>query len=67
MIHTITPTDAATADTTQLPALLHGQEKTLQGDKAYYKSDQRLSAPAVAPFIHAARNSTLIKDSLRNL
>ncbi len=41
VIHTITTTDAATADITQLPHLLHGQETTLHGDKAYYKAEDR--------------------------
>jgi transposase, IS5 family len=42
VIHTITTTDAATADITQLPHLLHGQETTLHGDKAYYKAEDKL-------------------------
>jgi IS5 family transposase len=42
VIHTITTTDAATADITQLPALLHGQETTRHGDKAYYKAEDKL-------------------------
>ena len=35
LVHTITTTDAAEADITQLPNLLHGAEATLYGDKAY--------------------------------
>jgi IS5 family transposase len=42
VIHSITTTDAATADITQLPHLLHGQETTLHGDKAYYKAEDKL-------------------------
>jgi IS5 family transposase len=42
VIHAITTTDAATADITQLPHLLHGQETTLHGDKAYYKAEDKL-------------------------
>ena len=42
VIHTITTTDAATADITQLPHLLHGQETTLHGDKAYDKAEDKL-------------------------
>jgi IS5 family transposase len=38
---TVTTTDAAQADITQLPALLHGEETTLYGDKAYYKADHK--------------------------
>jgi IS5 family transposase len=41
LIHSLTTTDAATADITQLPQLLHGQETTLHGDKAYYKADDK--------------------------
>jgi IS5 family transposase len=42
IIHSLTTTDAATADLTQLPQLLHGQETTLHGDKAYYKAEDKL-------------------------
>lgn len=42
LVHTVTTTDAAQADITQLPALLHGAETTLYGDKAYYKADDKL-------------------------
>lgn len=35
-VHTVTATDAAGADITQLPALLHGQEQVLYGDQAYW-------------------------------
>jgi IS5 family transposase len=41
VIHSLTTTDAATADITQLPALIHGEESTLYGDKAYYKADHK--------------------------
>jgi IS5 family transposase len=43
LVHTVTTTDAAQADITQLPELLHGQETTLYGDKAYYKADDKLN------------------------
>lgn len=42
LVHTVTTTDAAQADITQLPGLLHGEETTLYGDKAYYKADDKL-------------------------
>ena len=42
VIHAITTTDAATADITQSPHLLHRQETTLHGDKAYYKAEDQL-------------------------
>ncbi len=41
VMHSLTTTDAATADITQLPQLVHGQESTLYGDKAYYKADHK--------------------------
>ena len=41
LVHTVTTTDAAQADITQLPALLHGAETTLYGDKAYYKAEDK--------------------------
>jgi IS5 family transposase len=42
VIHSMTTTDAATADITQLPQLLHGAETTLYGDKAYFKAEDQL-------------------------
>jgi IS5 family transposase len=41
LVHTLTATDAAAADITQLPYLLHGQERTLYGDQAYWCEDHR--------------------------
>ncbi len=41
VVHTVRATDAAVADITQLPELLHGQEGTLYGDQAYWKADHR--------------------------
>ena len=38
IVHTLTTTDAATSDLSQLSDLLHGQESTLYGDKAQYKA-----------------------------
>jgi transposase, IS5 family len=39
LVHSLTTTDAAQADITQLPHLLTGEESDLYGDKAYYKQD----------------------------
>ena len=36
MVHTVRVTDAAQADINQLPELMHGQERMLFGDKAYW-------------------------------
>ena len=41
LVHHVVATDAATADITQLPALLHGQERDLYGDQAYWKEEHR--------------------------
>src|SRR5215469_12957590 len=41
IVHTVTATDARTADITQLPALLHGQEREIFGDQAYWKEADR--------------------------
>jgi transposase, IS5 family len=40
-IHTVTATHAGTADISQLPALLHGQEREIFGDQAYWKGADR--------------------------
>ena len=40
-VHTVTATHAATADITQLPQLLHGQEREIFGDQAYWKEADR--------------------------
>src|SRR5487761_880500 len=41
IVHTVTATNAAAADITQMPALLHGQERALFGDQAYWKEADR--------------------------
>ncbi|MGH7702906.1 MAG: IS5 family transposase, partial [Gemmatimonadales bacterium] len=41
VVHSLTATDAAAADITQLPALLHGQEQVLYGDQAYWCEEHR--------------------------
>jgi IS5 family transposase len=41
IVHTVKATDAAVADVTQLPELLHGQEREVFGDQAYWKQDDR--------------------------
>jgi transposase, IS5 family len=40
-VHHVTATHAAGADITQLPALLHGEERVLYGDQAYWKEADR--------------------------
>jgi len=43
IVHTVRATNAAVADVTQLPELLHGQEREVFGDQAYWKEDDRES------------------------
>ena len=40
-VHHVIATHAAGADITQLPALLHGEERVLYGDQAYWKAADR--------------------------
>ena len=41
VVHSLTATHAATADITQMNTLLHGEERTIFGDKAYWKEADR--------------------------
>jgi len=41
IVHTVRATAASVADITQLPDLMHGQERELFGDQAYWKEDDR--------------------------
>jgi len=41
LVHSLTATGASTADITQLASLLHGEERALYGDKAYWKEADR--------------------------
>src|ERR1700755_1486880 len=41
IVHTVRATAASVADITQLPNLLHGQEREVFGDQAYWKEDDR--------------------------
>lgn len=41
VVHSLTATDAAVADRSQLSALLHGQERVLYGDRAYWNEADR--------------------------
>lgn len=41
LVHTVVATNAAAADITQLPALLHGEEREVFGDQAYWKEADR--------------------------
>lgn len=41
LVHSLVTTDAAQGDVTQLPHLLHGEERALYGDRAYWKEEDR--------------------------
>lgn len=46
VVHSLTTTDAAQGDVTQLPRLLHGEERALYGDRAYWKEEDRVLCEA---------------------
>ena len=58
LVHSLTGTDAATADITQLPALLHGAERDLYGDQAYWHADHRVSWEAAGGRYRVNRRGT---------
>jgi len=41
LVHSVTGTNAATHDITQMPVLLHGEEKAVFGDRAYWSEKDR--------------------------
>jgi IS5 family transposase len=41
VVHSLTATDAAVADVTQLPALVRGRERAVYGDRAYWSEAHR--------------------------
>lgn len=41
LVHSLTTTHAATADITQVPMLLHGEEREVYGDQAYWSEEHR--------------------------
>lgn len=40
-VHRVTATGASTADITEMPKLLHGEERAVYGDRAYWKESDR--------------------------
>src|SRR5882672_2102116 len=60
IVHTVRATAASVADITQLPDLLHGQERELFGDQAYWKEDDRkfLQASGMRYRINRPRSRT---------
>jgi transposase, IS5 family len=57
-VHSVTATDAAAADITELAKLLHGEEKALYGDKAYWKEDDRKHFEAAGVRYRVTRRGT---------
>src|SRR6185437_1781013 len=47
LVHTLTTTDAATPELAELPHLLHGAERVLYGDRAYWKETDRAACGEV--------------------
>jgi IS5 family transposase len=43
IVHSVTATNAAAADLGQLPELLHGEERVVWGDQAYWKEADRVA------------------------
>jgi IS5 family transposase len=46
IVHSLTTTHGGAADITQMPSLLHGQEREVFGDQAYWKEADRCAAKA---------------------
>lgn len=46
IVHSVATTDAAAADVQQLPDLVHGEERVLYGDQAYWNESDRQAAEA---------------------
>lgn len=58
VVHSLTATHAATADITQMNALLHGEEKTIFGDQAYWKEADRQTFRAAGVRYRVNRRGT---------
>ena len=57
-VHSLTTTGAACGDLTQLPQLLHGEERTLYGDRAYWNEGDRQAAEAAGIRYRVNRRGT---------
>lgn len=58
LVHSLTTTDAAQADIQQLPELLHGEERVLYGDQAYWSEGDRQAAEAAGVAYRVNRRGT---------
>lgn len=57
-VHTVTATHAASSDFSQMPELLHGQEKVVYGDQAYWSRDDRRTLEALGVRYRINRRGT---------
>lgn len=58
LVHALTTTDAAQADIMQLPQLLHGEERALYGDRAYWSEPDRRACEAAGIRYRVNRRGT---------
>jgi IS5 family transposase len=58
VVHSLTATHAATADITQMNTLLHGEERTIFGDQAYWKEADRQRFRAAGVHYRVNRRGT---------
>lgn len=58
IVHSLTTTDGAAADLPQLPRLLHGAERALYGDRAYWSEADRQAAEAAGIRYRVNRRGT---------
>lgn len=58
LVHALTTTDAAAADVSQLPELLHGEEQVLYGDRAYWSEADRQASEAAGMRYRVNRRGT---------
>lgn len=69
-VHSVTATDAATADITEIDNLLHGEESSVYGDRAYWKEEDRRLCEAFGIRYRMNRRGTKskpISDHWRNI
>lgn len=58
LVHTVTTTHAAEADVGQLPHLLHGEERALYGDRAYWSDRDQAACEATGIKYRVNRRGT---------
>lgn len=58
LVHTVTTTHAAEADIGQLPQLLHGEERALYGDRAYWSERDQAACEAAGIAYRVNRRGT---------